>query len=251
MLFRSPHHNLKKLRISGYGGRNLSSSWLKEEFLPNLTEVEFFTCKVSTISHLPRFITKLVIMHCHQLENLQNCLEPNHLPALKDIAVMGCDNLESLSVELFGGFELLEQLIIDSCNKIRSPNAMVLPPSVKYLHLGDCGDLENSIPSCLQNLTSLETLTIRNCRSLASIPAEVTRNLKSLSKLHLYKCDNLQLLGDLQFLASLQKVDIQACPMLHETKGEDINGKLPSGNYIFYRRYEQLFSLVKKESSIY
>ncbi|XP_078149450.1 putative disease resistance protein RGA3 [Carex rostrata] len=138
-----PHHNLKMLKIEDYRGRNLSPSWLKEEFLPNLTEVEFDRCNVSTISHLPRFIIKLVIMSCAQLENLQNLLEPNHLPALKHIEVKGCYNLESLSVELFGGFELLEQLMIDWCPKIRSPNAMVLPPSVKGLELGDCGDLEN------------------------------------------------------------------------------------------------------------
>ncbi|XP_078149586.1 putative disease resistance protein RGA3 isoform X2 [Carex rostrata] len=247
-----PHDNLKELKISGYGGRNLSPSWLKEEFLPNLTEVEFDLCsKVSTISHLPRFITKLVIRECHQLFHLQNLLEPNHLPALKHIEVRACENLDSLSVELFGGFKLLEQLIIVLCPKIRSPNAMVLPPSVKGLELSSCGDLEKSIPSCLQNLTSLETLRIYDCQHLVSIPAEVTSNLKSLLKLYLWSCPNLQSLGGLQFLASLQElglfrcdklqsvgglqflaslreVHIHNCLKLDETRGQNINGKLPS-----------------------
>ncbi|XP_078165093.1 putative disease resistance protein RGA3 isoform X2 [Carex rostrata] len=224
-----PHHNLKELKIEGYRGRNLSPSWLKEEFLPNLTEVEFSNCKVSTISHLPLFITKLVIDGLSQLENLQNCLVPNHLPALKHIRLTWCKNLESLSVESFGGFVSLEQLIITSCPMLRSPNAMVLPPSVKGLELGDCGDLEKLIPSCLQNLTSLETLTIRDCEHLVSIPAEVTNNLKSLSELQLWSCQNLQSLGGHQVFASLKVIRIWGCPKLHETGGRNIHGKLPSG----------------------
>ncbi|XP_078168653.1 putative disease resistance protein RGA3 isoform X2 [Carex rostrata] len=224
-----PNHKLKELKMSCYRGRNLSPSWLKEEFLPNLTEVEFQYCmNVSTISHLPRFITKLVIHWLYQLENLQNLLEPNHLPALNHIEVKDCYNLELLSVELFGGFASLEKLIIAECPKLRSPNAMVLPPSVKYLELGNCGDLEKSIPSCLQNLASLETLNIRSCYSLESIPAEVTSNLKSLSKLQLMYCTKLQSLGGHQFLECLQEVCILRCPKLDVTRGQDINGKLPS-----------------------
>ncbi|XP_078169267.1 putative disease resistance protein RGA3 [Carex rostrata] len=224
-----PNHKLKELKMSCYRGRNLSPSWLKEEFLPNLTEVEFQYCmNVSTISHLPRFITKLVIHWLSQLENLQNLLEPNHLPALNHIELKGCVNQELLSVELFGGFASLEKLIIAECPKLRSPNAMVLPPSVKYLELGYCGDLEKSIPSCLQNLTSLETLNICSCYRFESIPAEVTSNLKSLSKLQLMHCTKLQSLGGHQFLECLQEVRILECPKLDVTRGQDINGKLPS-----------------------
>ncbi|XP_078168658.1 putative disease resistance protein RGA3 [Carex rostrata] len=226
-----PNHKLKELKISGYRGRNLPPSWLKEEFLPNLTEVEFQYCaKVSTISHLPRFITKLVIHWLPELENLQNLLEPNHLPALNHIELKGCVNQELLSVELFGGFASLEKLIIEVCPKLRSPNAMVLPPSVKYLELIYCGDLDKSIPSCLQNLTSLETLNIRRCNHLVSIPAEVTSNLKSLSKLQLIDCTMLRSLGGHQFLECLQEVYISGCPKLDVTRGQDINiyRKLPS-----------------------
>ncbi|XP_078169214.1 putative disease resistance protein RGA3 [Carex rostrata] len=224
-----PNHKLKELEISGYRGRNLSPSWLKEEFLPNLTEVEFKCCgMVSTISYLPRCITKVVIDGLSKLENLQNLLEPKHLPALNHIEVRGCHNLELLSVELFGEFAKLEKLIIMLCPKLRSPNAMVLPPSVKYLQLFNCGDLEKSIPSCLRNLTSLETLYIRGCDHLVTIPAKVTSNLKSLSKLYLVDCKKLRSLGGHQLLECLKEIDIWNCPKLDVTGGQDINGKVPS-----------------------
>ncbi|XP_078154342.1 putative disease resistance protein RGA3 isoform X2 [Carex rostrata] len=185
-----PHYNLKELKINRYRGRNLSPGWLKEGILPNLTVVRFSFCEVSTISHLPRFITKLFIYELSQREG--------------------------------------------------------------------CGNLENSIPNCLQNLTSLQTLTIRSCQNLVSIPAEVTKTLKSLSELNLYSCDQLQslgglqflaslsklhlgrchklqLLGGFQFLASLQDVYIRDCPKLDETRGRDVIGKHPSGQ-LKYRK---------------
>ncbi|XP_078154344.1 disease resistance protein RGA2-like [Carex rostrata] len=167
-----PHHNLKELSIKGYRGRNLSPCWLKEGILLNLTRVEFSFCKVSTISHLPRSITKLYLYELSQPEG--------------------------------------------------------------------CGDLENSFPSCLQNLTSLETLTIHDCQHLVSIPAEVTSNLKSLSQLDLRRCHKLQSLGGIQFLASLPEVDIQDCPELDETGGRDVIGKHPSGQLKYGMARNQL-----------
>ncbi|XP_078154348.1 putative disease resistance protein RGA3 [Carex rostrata] len=196
-----PHHNLKELKINRYRGRNLSPCWLKEGILPNLTRVQFWCCEVSTISHLPRSITKLFISYLSQREG--------------------------------------------------------------------CGDLENSIPSCLQNLTSLKTLAIQYCAHLVSIPAEVTSNLKSLSELDLYSCDKLQSLGGLQFLASLSKlhlgrcdklqslgglrflaslqdVYIRDCPKLDETRGRDVIGKHPSGRLKYGRaRNERLILQLK------
>ncbi|XP_078175127.1 putative disease resistance protein RGA3 [Carex rostrata] len=223
-----PHPNLKRLKINGYAGRNLSPSWLKKEFLPNLTEIWFDCMKASTLSHLPCSITNLKFKNCDQLTSLQNCLEPNHLPALKWFEISSCCILKSLPVESFGGFVSLEYLEIQNCSNLRCPNAMVLPPSIKVLKLGSCGELQNSIPSCLQNLTSLETLWIRSNTGLVSIPAEITSNLKSLLNLYLWDCDMLQSLGGLQFLASLHEVTIIKCPKLVETRGQNIRRKLPS-----------------------
>jgi NB-ARC domain/Rx N-terminal domain len=133
-----PHPNLKELTIRDYGCRYLSPSWLKEEFLPNLT--------------------KLYIKFCKQLTNLENCLRPEHLPALKHLEISFCKEL--MSVESVGGFLSLEELEILYCPKLTCPNDMVLPPSLKLLHLKSCGDLGKSISSCLRNLTSLEKLDI-------------------------------------------------------------------------------------------
>jgi Leucine-rich repeat (LRR) protein len=226
-----PHPNLKTLQIKYYGGKNLSPTWLKEEFCPNLTGVHIeHAVNDFTISHLPHFITKLSIQFCNQLTDLRNCLDPNNLPALKQLNIFCCTELVSLPVESFGGFISLEWLTIYFCPKLNYPNAMVLPPSVKRLELRSCGELEKSIPCCLRNLTNLQALHISECSHLVSIPAEVMSNLKSLELLHVKDCAELRSLGGLQFLASPQQLNVKNCPKLEEIGGRDVFGKLPSGN---------------------
>jgi Leucine-rich repeat (LRR) protein len=242
-----PHHNLQILKISQYGGKNLSPSWLNEEFLPNLTEVEITGCVSDfTISQLPRSITKLLIWRCNALTNLQNSFGifsrskqrknnfgPKHLPALKHLEVVGCEKLVLLIPveELFEEFVFLEKLRIVDCPKLACPNGMVLPRSLKSLELKSCGELENSLPSCLQNLTSLEKLKISGCKNLASIPASITSNFKqNLSFLYVQDCANLQSIGEHGFLESVGRYYVRNCPQLENTGGQDINRTLPAGN---------------------
>jgi hypothetical protein len=60
-----PHSNLKDLTISNYGSKNLSPTWLKEEFLPNLTQFNINDCVHNlTVARLPHGITKLSIISC-------------------------------------------------------------------------------------------------------------------------------------------------------------------------------------------
>jgi NB-ARC domain/Rx N-terminal domain len=228
----SPHPNLKELKIFRYGGTNLSPSWLKDESLPNLTELRIQDfVRDFTMFHLQCSITTLVIWRCKELTNFMSCnFGPNQFPALKHLGVGCCTKLVSLPVESFGDLVSLESLRITFCKNLTCPNAMVLPPSLQLLSLNSCGELENSLPSCLQNLTSLEKLEISGCKNLVSVPADVTSNLKSLSSLRVESCTNLQLFGESGFLKSVQEHFIRDCPKLEETGGKNIT--LPSGNYL-------------------
>ncbi|KAJ3705351.1 hypothetical protein LUZ61_009056 [Rhynchospora tenuis] len=132
---------------------------------------------------------------------------------------------ESLPIESFSGFESLEKLCIDDCTELTCPAKMVLPPSIKVLKLGYCGELKDSIPSCLENLSSLEELSIISCPRIVSIPDEVMRNLKSLKSLSVKDCENLISLGDEEFLKSIKDRFIEDCPKLKKTGGRNPDGR--------------------------
>ncbi|KAJ4760680.1 Disease resistance protein (CC-NBS-LRR class) family [Rhynchospora pubera] len=215
-----PHSNLTVLEIHGYKGQELSPSWMGSG-LPNLRRILFNGCFNCTLSQLPRSITELEIRQCGMLTSLQDCLQPNLLPKLKSIYIGGKE-LVSLPVESFGEFVFLEYCSIKSCLNLKCPRMMVLPPTIKRLELDKCGELDYSIPSCLQNLTSLRSLILSHCPHIVSIPAEVMKNLKSLWNLTVLYCENLESLGDEQFLESLKSCNIVRCP--HLTKLQYLNG---------------------------
>ncbi|KAJ3705361.1 hypothetical protein LUZ61_009066 [Rhynchospora tenuis] len=219
-----PHPNLRVLEISKYVG-SLAANWMGDNLLSNLRRFSLSISWCCSISQLPRSITELEIRACYRLTSLNDCLRPNLLPELKCINIGWCDNLKSLPVESFLGFESLEKLRIKGCRELTCPAKMVLPPSIKVLELDTCGELENSIPSCLENLSSLEELLIDGCPSIVSIPDEVMRNLKSLKSLSVQHCPNLISLGDEGFLKSIKVFTIWCCPKRKITWGRNPDGR--------------------------
>ncbi|KAJ3705353.1 hypothetical protein LUZ61_009058 [Rhynchospora tenuis] len=219
-----PHPNLRVLEIFKYAG-SLAANWMGDNLLSNLRRFSLSMSWCCSISQLPRSITELVIDRCKMLTSLNDCLRPNLLPELKCINIRWCYHLKSLPVESFSGFESLEKLYIKDCRELTCPAKMVLPPSIKVLELDACGELENSIPSCLENLPFLEELSILRCPSIVSIPDEVMRNLKSLKSLSVQHCPNLISLGDEGFLKSIKVFTIWCCPKRKITWGRNPDGR--------------------------
>ncbi|KAJ4801356.1 NBS-LRR-like resistance protein [Rhynchospora pubera] len=219
-----PHSNLEELKIYYYNGSHFKPRRMRNNDLPKLKRVMFDSCWNKTVSQLPCSITEIKIDWCRELESLVDCLQPNLLPKLKFIEIDRCTKLKSLPVESFFKFLSLEKLQIRKCRRLTCPIMMSLPPSIKYLYLDDCGELDKSIPSCLRNLTSLEDLRIWNCPNVVSIPNEVMANLQSLRRLDVDNCENLESLGDEEFLQSIDFY-IYDCPKRQITWGGNPNGK--------------------------
>ncbi|KAJ1685065.1 hypothetical protein LUZ63_016455 [Rhynchospora breviuscula] len=242
-----PHPNLRVLEISWYKGSTLAASWMGDNILSNLRRVSLYHCRNYFVPQLPRSITELEIDRCRRLASLTDCLRPNLLPELKCINISHCDNLKSLPVESFSGFESLEKLSIKVCNELTCPTKMVLSPSIKVLVLSRCGELDNSIPSCLENLSSLEEMSIDECPRIVSFPDEVTRNLKSLKSMSVISCENLVSIsgevmrnlkylnvvycpelisiGDEEFLKSIKNCDVEDCRELKKIRRRNLVGR--------------------------
>lgn len=94
---------------------------------------------------------------------------------------------------------------------------MVLPSSLQMLSLQNCGDFSDGFPSCLENLSSLQSLQISSCERIAYFPGGLwSDNLPLLQELWIQSCPDLVSIGGPDAIASIRKVRIGACPKLTE-----------------------------------
>ncbi|XP_020084649.1 disease resistance protein RGA2-like isoform X1 [Ananas comosus] len=249
-----PHPNLKKLDIVSYCGEKYPS-WLQIQVLPLLSSLQIKYCPdIKDVFRLPHSLKSLVladvglealpklldedsavegtsrksikssslsdlqIVNLSKLTSLQEWLLPLHLPALKSINIVNCNELKSLPIDRFKEFSSLEVLDIQNCPNLTSERKLVLPSSMLSLKIDSCGDLDNSLPSCLQNLTSLASLHLCNCEQIECLPGNVFRNLTALKLLKIENCPKLRSLGGSEALTSLKIVNISDCPGLMESE---------------------------------
>ncbi|XP_077237406.1 putative disease resistance protein RGA3 [Tasmannia lanceolata] len=122
-------------------------------------------------------LKKLVICECPQLHSLFLDDENNHhrLPTtLNTLEISTFPNLNSLPKGM-QSLTSLKSLRINSCPQLFSlfpddnNNEYGLPTTLVRLYIGGCENLK-SLPNRMQNLTSLESLSIWNCPEISSLP---------------------------------------------------------------------------------
>jgi hypothetical protein len=134
------------------------------------------------------------------------------VPLLTDLTIQYCSELETFN----GGWPILKSLSIMSCPRLNLENRIVLPSSLQYLYLRDCGYFS---ARCLENLTSLESLNIQSCKHIEYIPGDLwSSNLKSLQVLIVHFCGDLVSIGGPEAIAHIPKVNIKNCPKLKEVQ---------------------------------
>ncbi|XP_021321802.1 putative disease resistance protein RGA4 [Sorghum bicolor] len=80
-------------------------------------------------------------------------------------------------------------------------------PAIKKISFVDC---------CLQDLTSLETLDMRSCKGIVSVPGDLWGNLKSLQTLMIRNFPDLVSIGGPTAIANINEVLIDHCWKLKE-----------------------------------
>ncbi|XBI60823.1 hypothetical protein VPH35_041701 [Triticum aestivum] len=159
----------------------------------------------------------LDVRFCYKLTTLDGILTQEYLPAIEKIGVAFCPELLSLPVERFVSSPYLKHLSIYACPSLNWQRGLVLPSYLQSLCLERCGDISPYVPSCLQNLTSLVSLSIGRCQGITSIPGDIwSSNLASLKDLRIYECPDLVSFGGAEAVANIKKVKIYKCPKLKE-----------------------------------
>ena len=204
--------SLKRLEISSCGNfLSLPSSLL------NLVHLDFLNLEdCPLLEYFPntglptRNLRELTICKCEKLQSLPNRF--HNLKSLQKLAISGCPSLVSLpkqglptnliSLEITNCENLnpIDEWKLHKLTTLRTfsiggipglvsfSNTYLLPDSITSLHI-----LKLPVPSIsegLQNLSSLETLIIRDCEELRSLPKEGLP--ATLSSLRIKNCPLLQ-----------------------------------------------------------
>jgi hypothetical protein len=89
---------------------------------------------------LPPSLQRLCIDSCGQLErSFPSCLE--NLTSLTVLGLTGCDNVESIPLDLIPCRNMLKFLVLNGCKKLSSIGGSGIPSSIEYVIVRDCPQL--------------------------------------------------------------------------------------------------------------
>jgi Leucine-rich repeat (LRR) protein len=173
-------------------------------------------------------LEKLSILKCGKLESIPRC----RLSSLVEFEIQGCDELRYFSGE-FDGFKSLQILRILECPKLASipsvhhcPELISIPGDFRELKYSlkeftVVGCKLGALPSGLQCCASLEELQIQDWSELIHISD--LQELSSLQYLTIQSCDKLISIDwhGLRQLPSLVYLEITACPSLSDIPEDD------------------------------
>ncbi|KAG6772956.1 hypothetical protein POTOM_024386 [Populus tomentosa] len=136
-------------------------------------------------------------------------------PRLSSLFILMCPNLTSMPL-----FPTLDELLFlnsTSSMPLQQTMKMTSPLSkLKRLHMWSIDDMESLPEVGLQNLSSLQQLSINGCKILKSLPLP-DQGMPSLQRLHIRDCSELKSLsesesqGMIPYLPSLQFLRISGC----------------------------------------
>ncbi|KAH7689345.1 P-loop containing nucleoside triphosphate hydrolase protein [Dioscorea alata] len=249
-----PHPNLEQLNIEAYMGSK-TPSWLLTLALQRLQKLSLIRCR--NWACLPAalgLLPSLKVLHLYDIGNITiECYNsvPEMFPSLERLklrrATVSFKSMSSSSRSLttLGSSKLfprLQKLTVHKCDEV---NGLLLPmfSTLEILKLKASRGLQSQVPRCLQNLTSLTSITLFFIKGLTTetttkIGAQqqqegrVLPNLKyieikccedksfmrdlllrvpSLKRLRLYECSpvSLPVVGRLSFLQEIKLKEVE------------------------------------------
>ncbi|CAJ2676030.1 unnamed protein product [Trifolium pratense] len=177
---------LRRLYLSGC--LNLEKFPEIEENMKSLTVL---TLDRTAIKELPSSLHHLVSLEELSLYNCQNLesIPPSigSLSKLNKLSIMDCESLETFPSSIFK--LKLTKLDLHGCSMLKTfPE--ILEPAETFVHINLTKTTIKELPSSLEYLVGLQTLCLKLCSDLVSLPNSVV-NLNYLSELDCSGCCSL------------------------------------------------------------
>jgi Leucine-rich repeat (LRR) protein len=169
---------------------------------PKLVETLDFT-KVPVLE-------KLVLEDCINLPGVHPSIGVHK--KLKVVSLKGCKNLKSLPSKF--EMESLEILILSGCSKVKKiPEFGRSMECVRKLYLD--GTAISKLPASIENLNSLASLKLKDCKNLVCLPNTIF-NLKLLKDVDISGCSKFERLPDnLGNAESVEELDVSGTAIRH------------------------------------
>ncbi|XP_027083027.1 disease resistance protein RGA2-like [Coffea arabica] len=199
-----PRPSLQYLSIRGFKGSSLFPAWIStvKKVVVNESAAEYIVGAQESTAAAAAMSPSLKQLELEDMPNLKGMLGRE---------VQGTP----------GVFSRLESLSFRRCPMLTLPLPRM--PSLKKLCVRYCGP--NMAWASISNLTSLNSLDIRDIRGLSCFPEEMLQNLSLLESLDLWYIDDLRALPrSLASLTALKTLTIVECPELESLPEEGLRG---------------------------
>ncbi|PRQ37300.1 putative leucine-rich repeat domain, L domain-containing protein [Rosa chinensis] len=156
--------------------------------MKSLKTLELFGCgNLENFPEISQVINELSDLHLYATAIKELPSSINNLTGLVTLDLRGCREFKSLPSSIC--MKSLETLNLSGLSNVEKfPEISEVMTQLKWLRLD--GTAIKDLPSSINNLAGLYTLTLEGCRELKSLPSSI--HLKSLRSLYLSGCSNLK-----------------------------------------------------------
>ncbi|XP_078166395.1 putative disease resistance protein RGA3 [Carex rostrata] len=214
-----PHNELRELRIFHYMGTFFPDWMMQMSHYVNLQSITLFNC--TSIEVLPPLgqLPSLKTIHFDLLTSIKKFdhniygNKETVFPALVYFQMNHTSLEEWAEARVEAFFPHLSCLEINANKALKDVPLYRFGASLKTLNLFECNTI-NSLERSFHHLTCLTNLCIWGSRVRISLSLN---DLRPLEVLKLRDCSELSILGELQTLTNLNRIEILNCPKLYSS----------------------------------
>ncbi|KAM6576129.1 hypothetical protein CsatB_027966 [Cannabis sativa] len=248
----APPKSLKRLEIVNYNGSHFPS-WFRDDILGSVIRITLYNCrncrelppfgKLTSLRHLQVSGMKLVQYIDNEL--CHGDLRRRSFERLESLHITNLPNLERFSRHEVGNemFPCLSSLIVEKCPKLTLPKVGSVKSlgvvevrqeflnsisnnlhGLTDLRIADNNDMTFLPQNLLNNITSLQNLTIYGFKKIQEMPADFLIGLNALASLEIIFWPELEFLAEGIFQnCSLSSISISGCKKLRSLSESFLN----------------------------
>ncbi|KAH8966401.1 hypothetical protein BDL97_03G023600 [Sphagnum fallax] len=203
-----------------YWGKSLVARDVRVPFqMGRLRKLETLILRANEIDlamKLPPHLKDLTVIGCNNIDEIP--VTVLLLTTLMELHLISCNKLQDLT-HAFGNLKMLRRFRLENCMNIRQlPRSIGQLTNLQELDLSGCANL-TTLPSEVGFLVALNKLNLTRCKSLLWLPPEIG-SLHKLTYLNLGQCGVATLAPEIGQLRMLEDLSLLGCVRLEKLPKE-------------------------------